>query len=731
MRTIIVSISVFLLTIPFSIASAQSIYEFTSAGATGLAGPTQAQLNTAYSGTSLNGTVTSQSGIQRWVVPSTGSYTILADGAQGGGSSGGQGASIQGEFNLLAGDTLYIIVGQEGESTGANHLAGGGASYVVQGAANNILVIAGGGGGAASSGSLTGGTTALNGQDGAGGSQGLGGTSGQGGAGASCRGGGGAGWLSAGTVGGCGGSAGQGGLPFSQGGEGGGLAGAGAEGGFGGGGSSEGANTAWSYCGGGGGYSGGGGGSGNGTAYRGGGGGSINNGINQVNASSAQSGDGSVIITSLSPPAPNNAGLNFFVNPQTVNGAVCVGSASVDVVIQNYGANQISSLTIGWTINGTAQTSVSYTSLLDTFGGIGNVFDTVNLGTINIANATNLVAWTSMPNGSVDTLNSNDTASLIIDSVVVVELDLGPDLTTCSGNSIFVENIGSSQIFSTYNWSTGSSFSNILVSTPGIYSVTVTYGPPQCQAVDSIEVFAAANPVVVLGESFETCGDTLLDAQNQGMSFVWSNGDTVQSIILVTTSYYSVTVTSAEGCVGTDEVYATINPLPEVDLGEDFEICVDKNEATFIGVSNSATNTYAWNNGATNNLIIVGVIGSSPGNNTFSLTVTNENGCSASDTINVLYKNCLVGVESVDRNQNWKVYPVPADDIVFIDIEELSSDISLDVYDIDGRYLRNLYSGASNGAEQISSDVSDLSSGVYLIRLSSDENTSVKQIVIH
>jgi hypothetical protein len=88
-------------------------------------------------------------------------------------------------------------------------------------------------------------------------------------------------------------------------------------------------------------------------------------------------------------------------------------------------------------------------------------------------------------------------------------------------------------------------------------------------------------------------------------------------------------------------------------------------------------------------------------------------------------------VESVDRNQNWKVYPVPADDIVFIDIEELSSDISLDVYDIDGRYLRNLYSGASNGAEQISSDVSDLSSGVYLIRLSSDENTSVKQIVIH
>ena len=73
--------------------SAQSIYTFTSAGATGSNGPTQVQLDAQYNGTPLQGAVTSSSGIQIWTVPSSGLYSIEALGAQGGGSNGGLGAS--------------------------------------------------------------------------------------------------------------------------------------------------------------------------------------------------------------------------------------------------------------------------------------------------------------------------------------------------------------------------------------------------------------------------------------------------------------------------------------------------------------------------------------------------------------------------------------------------------------------------------------------------------------
>ena len=52
---------------------------FTNASATGRTGPTQSQLNTAYSGTDLSGNVTIiTQGFQEWTVPYTGTYSIQA-----------------------------------------------------------------------------------------------------------------------------------------------------------------------------------------------------------------------------------------------------------------------------------------------------------------------------------------------------------------------------------------------------------------------------------------------------------------------------------------------------------------------------------------------------------------------------------------------------------------------------------------------------------------------------
>ncbi len=78
----------------------------------------------------------------------------------GGNVFGGLGAKVKSDFNVIPGQTLQIIVGEEGEFTGGlsnNGGGGGGASFVASGTTgfsdfipSNILVIAGGGGGAAS-----------------------------------------------------------------------------------------------------------------------------------------------------------------------------------------------------------------------------------------------------------------------------------------------------------------------------------------------------------------------------------------------------------------------------------------------------------------------------------------------------------------------------------------------------------------------------------------------------
>ena len=108
-----------------SLAFSQETITFTNCGQEGRYGPSQEQCDTTYAGTSLDGNVNLNSGIQEWVVPHSGTYFIEVWGAAGGtqvwaASLGGQGARMQGEFNFEVGDIVQIIVGQKGENSIGN-----------------------------------------------------------------------------------------------------------------------------------------------------------------------------------------------------------------------------------------------------------------------------------------------------------------------------------------------------------------------------------------------------------------------------------------------------------------------------------------------------------------------------------------------------------------------------------------------------------------------------------
>ena len=261
--------------------------------------------------------------IQTFTVTTAGTYDITAYGAQGGNALegpgslttgiGGMGAEIGGNFSLVQGEVIEVVVGGAGDygfgSFEGNAGGGGGGSFVIDtysgtgGAKVRIpLVIAGGGGG----GFYNNGGDGLAGSSGGNGSSlgnfggGAGGTSGSGGKGGYGGAAGGGGGYSGGTgdsenqngngygsgYGGGHGRTSGGGMTFP-------LA---AYGGFGGGGS-----AGFNGGGGGRGYSGGGGG-GTANVYAGGGGGgggSLDRGTNQVLVAGERSGDGLVTIDLL------------------------------------------------------------------------------------------------------------------------------------------------------------------------------------------------------------------------------------------------------------------------------------------------------------------------------------------------------------------------------------------------------------------------------------------------
>jgi len=143
-RSVLLGITIFL----GAVAAQAATLTFTTCGATGAVGPVQVDCNAAYGGTPA---VSVSGGIQTWTVPATGTYRITATGAQGAsaaaGRFGGRGARVVGEFNLTSGQTLKLVVGQQGTGQDSDSNGGGGGGSFVVSSANVPLLIAGGGGG--------------------------------------------------------------------------------------------------------------------------------------------------------------------------------------------------------------------------------------------------------------------------------------------------------------------------------------------------------------------------------------------------------------------------------------------------------------------------------------------------------------------------------------------------------------------------------------------------------
>jgi hypothetical protein len=309
--------------------------------------PVSPAITTTYYASQSNGLAGSQTfnysgSIVNFVVPvGVNSITINAKGAQGGAGgtapvgSGGLGANMTGTFAVVAGQTLKVLVGQQGQGTAISSGASGGGGTFVTDNSNNPMIIAGGGGGVHGT-LVTIGKDAVvtnNGVDGYSavsnppfptyyGVGGVGGNGATNGPNAPHAGNGG-GLLTAGAGGSCGGP----GASFISGGTGGTLCSS-FPGGFGGGGG-DGNNGG----GGGGGYSGGGG--SYHTPTNGGGGGSFNIGTNQTNIVN-NTGNGQVVISWVVPGCESGrVPVTVTVNPlpavtATATPAIlCLGSSSV------------------------------------------------------------------------------------------------------------------------------------------------------------------------------------------------------------------------------------------------------------------------------------------------------------------------------------------------------------------------------------------------------------------
>ncbi|HRO75269.1 MAG TPA: GEVED domain-containing protein [Crocinitomicaceae bacterium] len=261
----------------------------------------------------------------------------------------------------------------------------------------------------------------------------------------------------------------------------------------------------------------------------------------------------------------------------------------------------------------------AYTKTLDA-GTFTDVTYTWSDGSTNQT----LVADTAGTYSVVVALSNGCTAK---DTVVITEnalpvVNLGLDTAICTGSTLTLDaqNTGS-----TFTWSDNSTAQTFAVTTAGTYNVTVE-DANGCIGTDAINVSINALPVVNLGLDTVICaGNTVtLNAQNTGATFTWSDNSSAQTLAVTATGEYSVIVENANGCIGKDTIVVTINALPIVNLGLDTAICAG---ATLTLDAQNTGSTFTWSDNSTAQTLAVTTAG------TYSVTVTNANGCIAKDTV--------------------------------------------------------------------------------------------------
>jgi gliding motility-associated-like protein len=154
----------------------------------------------------------------------------------------------------------------------------------------------------------------------------------------------------------------------------------------------------------------------------------------------------------------------------------------------------------------------------------------------------------------IDTLqNLNGCDSIITINLSVVgtlNVNAGPDITICSGESITLNGAGAS----TYSWSNG--VSNNIPFSPTVttnYEVIGTDGNG-CSGKDSILVYVNNPPTIAFNSILPDCEGGISGSINVSatgsipFSYQWSNGSNTQNLLNVSTGNYGVTVTDANGC---------------------------------------------------------------------------------------------------------------------------------------------------------------------------------------
>ena len=251
--------------------------------------------------------------------------------------------------------------------------------------------------------------------------------------------------------------------------------------------------------------------------------------------------------------------------------------------------------------------------------------------TVNVTPATTTTY--SVTGNSVAGCTSTGSVTVTINSNASIAVTALP-ATICLGQSTVLTGAGAN----TYSWMPGSlsgTTINVTPATTTTYSVTGTTSTG-CSGTTSLTV--SVNPIPIITASAlpaNICNGQSTSLTGAGANtYSWMPGSLSGTTVNVTpasTMTYSVTGTSAAGCTSTSSIVVTINASPNTTATSSDEHCGHADGTANANASGGLVPySYIWSNNSTANNL-TGLTG-----NNYSVTVTDNNGCSASSSVSLV-----------------------------------------------------------------------------------------------
>jgi hypothetical protein len=267
------------------------------------------------------------------------------------------------------------------------------------------------------------------------------------------------------------------------------------------------------------------------------------------------------------------------------------------------------------------------------------------------------------------------------------------------------DNLGTSS----FNIAVGTQMFNAENDTEGTINIVLSE-VNNVSASTTISVFPIADAVTSVNGNVISCTNDTLPTYFWYYNGAMIPGESGASLTMTESGYYSVFVQNEFGCSSTSEPYLYCPPVQIFWNSAADQLSVE-----------DVYDAYQW---FYNGVLLQGAITYyliSPTNGVYELQVTNSYGCVT--TSNVITVN--VGVEEIGLKDQLNVYPNPVTDVLNVQWSNTTEMANLSIRDLSGRLILSERAGNGNAAI----DLSELSSGNYILELQTQTGTLRKHIV--